>query len=67
MKKKLTIALVISSVVIALGFFLYFIIESEISVYSGAHRTPNLENNGHPFWFLADSDSGNNMVFRSGW
>ena len=31
MKKKLTIALVIGSVVIALGFFLYFIIENEIS------------------------------------
>jgi len=31
MKKKLTVALVISSVVIVLGFFLYFIIENETS------------------------------------
>ena len=30
MKKKLTIVLVIGSVVIALGFFLYFIIDNEI-------------------------------------
>ncbi|MBC8386567.1 MAG: hypothetical protein H8E13_00745, partial [Actinobacteria bacterium] len=27
--------------------------------YSGNHWTPNLVFNGHPIWFLADSDSGN--------
>jgi len=35
MRKKLIIALVVGSVVIALGFFLYFIIENEIDKRSG--------------------------------